>query len=490
MRVKIWLLLLAGWLGVWGALSTFGHGCAIAQTLDPVEPGQYTCPMDPDVVSDTPGRCPKCGMDLVPAERPDPKHQETTPNRSSKPTILPAPEHSHQGHADLPPGDQAKSQIYYCPMHPNYQSDKPGECPICHMTLVRMENAGGSKSAVSGYSVVNLSSDRRQLIGVRTGVVEKKPAFVNIRSAGIVEFNEKTISTVNLKLSGWVDELIVKAEGERVKKGSPLFFLYSPELLEAKKSYLLALDSKRAMSAHPGKDGFSFAEQTLKSTRDRLLLWDMTQEQLGELEKKKDADARTAILSKVNGVVTKRNIVEGSFAEVGTDLYQIADLSTVWVYAEIYASEIPLVKVGQQASIALASAPNEPLTAAVNYVSPYFAKETRTVRVRFELDNTKGKIKPGDYATVSLRVPLGTQLVVDDQAVMDTGDRQIAFADLGDGRLEPREVKVGTRSSGLATITRGLSEGEKVVTSANFLIDSESRIKAALIQGESGAHHH
>ena len=370
-----------------------------------------------------------------------------------------------------------RDTVYYCPMHPDYQSNRPGECPICHMTLVAAKDEKPAGSSVPGYTEVTLSPERRQLIGVKSETVERQAVVNGVRAAGIVQFNEKKLSVVSLKLNGWVVELGVKAVGEHVREGMPLLYLYSPELLEAEKSYLLALQARRSFS---GKDAAAFADQTLKSARDRLLLLDISVDHLRSLEGKKEPEPRTPIYSKVSGVVTKKNVVEGSYVQAGADLYEIADLSSVWIYALVHASDIGRIEPGQQAQVALASRPDEKFPAVVDYVYPWVEEQTRTVRVRLEVPNPGEQLRPGDYAVVTLEIPLGEQLVVDDQAVMNTGRRQLAFVDLGDGRFEPREVEVGVRTGGRAVILKGLEEGEKVVASANFLLDSESRLKAAL----------
>ena len=367
--------------------------------------------------------------------------------------------------------------VYYCPMHPEYKSNRPGECPICHMTLVPSKDEKPVGSSVPGYTEVTLSPERRQLIGVRSEAVERRSVVSSVRAAGIVQFNEKKISVVSLKLNGWAVELAVKAAGEHVREGTPLLYLYSPELLEAEKSYLLALQARRSFD---GKQAASFADQTLKSARDRLLLLDISADHLRSLEGKKEPAPRTAIHSKVNGVVTKKNVVEGAYIQAGADLYEIADLSSVWVSALVHVSDIDRIKPGQQAQVALASRPVEKFPAVVDYVYPWVEEQTRTVRVRFEVPNPGEQLRPGDYAVISLDIPAGEQLVVDNQAVMDTGRRQLVFVDLGDGRFEPREVEVGARTGGITMILAGLREGEKVVTSSNFLLDSESRLKAAL----------
>ncbi len=437
---------------------------------------------------------------LLPGSSPDAHHNKEqseheghqhAQHEQSPPAAVESSPHSNAEHLQPAAENSKAGSIYYCPMHPTYKSDRPGDCPICNMSLVPLENTDRpSASAVSGYSAVTIHPERRQLIGLRLGTVEKKEVFKNIRAAGRVEMSEEHLSTVNLKFSGWADELIVDATGDWVEIGSPLFMVYSPELLEAQKNYLVALHAQRAMPPGTPRETAAFAEQSVKSARERLRLWDISPEQLRELESRREPSPRMKVLSQVRGVVTKRNVVLGSYIQPGTDLYEIADLSVVWIYADIYVSEIAQIKVGQQAEITLTAYPERPFTAEVVYIYPYVNETTRTVRVRFAAQNREGQLRPGDFGTVMLRIPLGNQLVVDDQAVMVTGERQIAFVDQGSGKLEPREVTLGPHAGGLVVVLEGLHQGEQVVTSGNFLVDSESRLKAALSQGASGSHVH
>jgi Cu(I)/Ag(I) efflux system membrane fusion protein len=283
---------------------------------------------------------------------------------------------------------------------------------------------------------------------------------------------------------------MVKAVGDEVHKGAPLFVIYSPELLEAQRNYLFARETAAAAGENASAEMKALADESLRSARDRLLLWEIPQDQIKELDAGQPPRGLATIPAKTDGVVVSRNIVLGAYAEANRDLYALADLSTVWLQADIYEYETPLVKVGQEARMLLSSMPGESLAGTVSYIYPYLNEATRTVRVRLEVPNPQGTLKPGMYATVLISADLGEQLVVDDAAVLDTGVRQLAFVDLGEGRFEPRELTVGQRADGMVVILKGLAEGEKVVTSANFLIDSESQLKAALQMGAPGGEHH
>ncbi len=419
--------------------------------------------MNPPYIADQPGKSPM-GMDLVPVY--EDEQDAATPTAGA--------------------GIEAKSQdatTYFCPMHPSYTSSKPGDCPICNMQLVPAKSdEAPSASTVEGHAKITIDAGRRQMIGVRTGVVQRKAVVRNIRAVGRVEYDEKRLSSVNLKVGGWIEELFIKSSGEEVRRGDGLFSLYSPELVEAQRNYLLA-SKALAPAGSPASGSDEMLRTTLRSVRERLLLLDLSEEQIRELDSKQEVPRLTTIVSKFDGVVTKRNVVRGTSIEPGRELYELADLSIVWVLADVYEYELPLVHVGLEARVQLSSQPSEVYTGKVTFVYPYLNQETRTVRVRVEVANPERKLKPGMYATAFIAAELGERLVVDDQAVLETGTRQIVFVDLGDGHLEPRDVQVSEYADGQALIDSGLSEGERVVVSGNFLVDSESRLKAALLQG-------
>ncbi|MEW6073598.1 MAG: efflux RND transporter periplasmic adaptor subunit [Planctomycetota bacterium] len=408
--------------------------------------------------------------------------------------FAPAAGDEHADHQGAPPPEEAAPEgtIYYCPMHPEYTAKQPGDCPICNMRLVPMKTGqDATASAVEGRANVAISAERRQLIGVRTALAERRPVSREIRAVGVVEYDETRLAAVNLKVGGWVEELFVKSTGVEVQAGDPLFSLYSPELIEAQRNYLLARESIPEAEREPPAGPLAPAQRTVQSARDRLLLLDLSAEQIDALETQPEVPRLTTFHSKFDGVVTQRNVVQGAAVKAGTDLYDLADLSVVWVHADVYEYELPLVQVGMPARIQASSQPNETLTGQVIFVYPYLNAATRTARVRIAVPNETRLLKPGMYATVFLAADLGERLVVDDQAVLDTGARRIVFVDQGEGRLEPREVQVGQRSDGQIVIEDGLMAGERIVVSGNFLVDSESRLKAALLGGgrEPGAEH-
>lgn len=376
----------------------------------------------------------------------------------------------------------APSATYYCPMHPTYTSDRPGDCPICNMKLVPLlSGASTSESKVAGRAVIALDEPRRQLIGVRIGSVERQRVEQSLRAVGRVDYDERLRSAVNLKVGGWIEELFVESTGETVRRGDPLFALYSPELVEAQRNYLLAFASK-ARNAAPAS-GPSVAETTLRASRERLALLDQAPERIAELEASGEVPRTTIFYAKTGGIVLERNVLRGGRVEAGTDLYALADVSKVWILAEFYEYELPSVRVGQAAWIQLSSQPGEPIQGEVAYVYPYLDREARTAIVRIEVSNTEGRLKPGMFATVFVSADLGEQLVIDAEAVLETGERRLVFVDLGDGHLEPREVELGAQVGERRIVLGGLAEGERIVVSGNFLVDSESRLKSALANG-------
>lgn len=402
--------------------------------------------------------------------------------------------------ADNAPGTAAVSEgrsepkaaakpIYHCPMHPNYVADKMGTCPICNMDLVLIEagTTAATGAEPEGHASVVLNSERRQLIGVRTGTAQKKRLTKTVRAVGRVEYNQKAQSAVSLKFSGWAQDVNVRAVGDSVRKGDALFSIYSPEALEAQRNYLIAREGSLAMTEKSAAANRALGVDAARSARERLLLWDFTEDQIKQIETQGEPMKYVTVFSRTAGVVTARNIVPGKYIEAGKDLYEIVDLSTVWINADVYEYEIPLIAVGQEARVELSSLPGQALSGKVAYIYPYLNEQTRTASVRMESANPDGKLKPGMYATVAIDVDLGERLVVDDGAVVFTGTRSIVFVDKGDGLLEPRNVTVGESVDGVTIVRSGLTEGDKVVTSGNFLVDSESRLKSALKQGASSA---
>jgi membrane fusion protein, copper/silver efflux system len=326
---------------------------------------------------------------------------------------------------------------------------------------------------------IHLDAKQMQTIGVTYGEAERRPIEKVIRTVGRFDYDERKMAEVTLKVAGYVGDLFVDYTGKAVRKGDPLFTIYSPDLVSAQQEYLLALETRDKLKDSHVPEAAESAAAMVRASRERLRLWDLTDRQIRELEEAKKPKINQVIVSPISGVVTEKMAFKGHAVEPGMVLYKIADLSAVWVYADVYEYEVPLVKAGQEAKITLSYYPDKAFTARVDYVYPTLDPKTRTVKVRFELANSDGVLRPEMYGDVELRVPLGERLVVPANAILDAGRRQIVFVDGGNGRLVPRDVRIGYRLDDVTEVKEGLSAGERVVTSGNFLVDSESKLQGA-----------
>ncbi len=380
-------------------------------------------------------------------------------------------------------GDAAERKILYYvdPMHPEYKSNKPGTAPDCGMDLVPVYADGKQEmadhEAIPG--AIQITPEKQQLIGVQTSLVEFSDVQKTIRAVGQVAYAEPKQAFVTTKFEGYIEELFVDYTGKLVEKGQPLFTIYSPELVSTQEEYLLAIKTRRSMAQSASAEAAAGANTLLESAKRRLRLWDISDKQIEELERSGKITKTLTIYSPIRGYVVEKMAVRGLKVMPGMNLYQIADLSTVWVLADIYEYEIPFVKVGQEATVMLTYYAGEVFKGRVTYVYPSLSPETRTGKVRLEFPNPGQKLKPGMFANVNLQSEASKQLAVPEEAVMDSGVEQIVFVAHEGGYFEPRKVEIGPKVGDRFIILSGLKEGEKVVTSGNFLIDSESRLKSA-----------
>ncbi len=413
----------------------------------------YRSTMNPNEVSEKPGK-DSMGMEMVPFEI-----EETTPVVKKK-------------------------IMYRSTMNPKEVSDKPGKDSMgMEMEPFEVEEAEES-TAVSGRTLVRISPERQQTIGVKFEVVRSQPIHRLIRTVGRVDFVEPKVSLVNLKFDGWVEKLYADSTGKMVKKGESLLEIYSPDLVSAQQEYLLAAKASAGGIAD---------SSLLKSAQERLRLWDIREAQVAELARTGEIKKTLTIFSPRSGFVIEKNVLLGQKIMAGENLYKIADLSRVWVYGEIYEYELPFIQKNQEVQISLVYYPGESFTGKISYIYPYLNPETRTNRIRIEVDNPGFKLKPEMYANLTIHIMYESRLTIPVDAVLDSGERKIVFVDKGDGYLEPREVKVGVRGEDSLEIIEGVVLGERVATSANFLIDSESSLKAALkqmTQKPLEEHHH
>ena len=325
-----------------------------------------------------------------------------------------------------------------------------------------------------------VSPDKQQLLGVRTTTVEARPLSKTVRTVGTIKYDETKVTRVHSKIEGWVEKLYANYTGKFVQKGQPLFTMYSPDLLATQGEYLLALKSHERLSVSSIPEVRAGADGLVEASKQRLMLWDISDQQIRDLEQKREPQRTLTFYAPNSGFVIKKDINEGMKIMPDKELYTIADLSTVWVEADVYESEIPLVKVGQQATINLSYYPEETFKGRISYIYPYLDEKTRTVKVRLEFPNPALKLKPDMYVNAEIKIDSGKHLAVPEEAVLDTGLRKVIFIDKGNGRFEPKEIKLGSKLDGFYQVLSGVKEGEKIAASSVFLLDSESRLSEAM----------
>jgi RND family efflux transporter MFP subunit len=396
---------------------------------------KYHCPMHPTVVQDKKGSCPICGMDLVPVE-----NGKTSPAQ--------------------------KKTMYRSTMNVNEVSDKPGKDSM-GMDMVAFEVTEAAPTMVPGLATVAITPEARQRMGLKLGPVQKRTLAGVVRTSAKIVADETRLYRVSVKFEGWVDKLFVAVTGQAVKKGDPLLTVYSPDLVSAQEEYLLAAGN----------------ESLQKSARRRLQLWDVTDEQMNRLAKDGKAEKTLTIYAPADGVVLERMVLPGQKIMMNDPLMIIGDLSSVWADADLYQSDLPFVKEGMPVEI---TAGGKKFSGKVSFITPTVDPMTRTLKARLEIPNPDRLLKPEMYATATLNYELGEKLAVPTAAVIFTGTRVVAFRDVGDGHLAPVELKLGSRSGDYYELLDGLKEGDQVVVSANFLVDSESSMKAALEALSSG----
>lgn len=378
--------------------------------------------------------------------------------------------------------DECEPLFYRHPMNPAVTSKTPTKDEM-GMDYVPIYPEGCRKAPLEHAEpphTLTIPLERLQEIGVRFEIAQKRPLTRTIRTVGRVEIDERRLANVNSKIEGWVDKLYVSAVGDRVRQGQVLFTLYSPQLVATQQEYLTAWRSVQELENSPFPQLAQGAKALLEATRSRFLLWDIPKHHIEELERTGKVAKTLPIHAPNAGTVIERKVLAGMYVKPGDPLYTIADLSSVWVIADIYEYELPLIQVGQTADVTLSYDPKTHFQARLDFIYPTLDPNTRTAKVRFELENPKEKLKPDMYANVELQVPLGMRLAVPKDAVLETGERKIAFLHHGGGKLEWRKVVTGLRAEDWVEVTSGLTEGEHVVTSATFLIDSESQLKAAV----------
>lgn len=346
------------------------------------------------------------------------------------------------------------------------------------------------QAAAEEAPTIEISPEKQQLIGVRTVQATVQPLQKIIRTVGLIEYDQTRVTTVNTKVEGWIEKLYVNFTGAYIKKGQQLADLYSPELWATQQEFINVVRFAKAANARssgaapvvPGAPDYHTmlgkdADVLLDATRQRLRLWDISDAQIKKIEESERPIRTLTIYSPASGYVLQKQAVQGMKVMPGEKLFDVADLSTVWINADIYEYELPLIKVGDPATVQLSYFPGREFRSRIDYIYPTLTGETRTARVRFSIPNQGGLLKPQMFTNVDLKINLGRKLAVPEDAVIDTGVRQIVYIDKGEGYFEPREVTTGVRADKFVEITNGLKAGDKIASSANFLIDSEAKLK-------------
>ncbi len=421
---------------------------------EPTEGGLWTCSMHPEVLQDKPGYCPICQMAL-------------TPVRGSGAPVKPT-------------DAERKIKYWRAPMDPTYISDKPGKSPM-GMDLIpvyedEVENVPG---------MVRIDPQFVQTIGVTSEPARTTDIPMTIRTVGYLTYNDQQIQVVTPKYEGWIEKSHVNYVGEPVAKGQPLFEIYSPQLVTTQREYLEAVDYVERLSGADYPEIVERAKSLLAATRERLGYWDISEEQVHSLEKNRKVRRTLTVTSEVSGLVVSKmeQGLEGMYVKPGMNLLKIVDLSTIWLEAEVFEDQLPWLDAGRTARIEFPSQPGRGVTGRVRYVFPSFNEKTRALKLSIELPNPGQKLRAGMYANVTFEVPSARGVVsVPQSAVLHTGLRDLVVVDLGDGTFQVREVAVGVSGEGVTEIRSGVREGERVVVSSQFLIDSESNLRDAVRQ--------
>jgi RND family efflux transporter MFP subunit len=457
MKAKMIVILLTGILI--GAAVMYFIAPMVRTSGNEIQGGEeqlYSCGMHPEVISDKPGNCPICGMKLTPIKS------------------------TAQDTGQVQTGESAKERkiLYWrAPMDPSEIYDKPGKSKM-GMDLIPVyegEEAGGAGS-------ITIDGALQQNMNLRVAKVERRDISNVIRAYGKVTYAEDKEYSVNTKISGWIEKLYVNTTGQKVRKGQPLLEIYSPELVSTQEEYLIALKNYEKLASSPQESVRDNAKKMLTLVRDRLEYWDISKAEIDKIEKTGQSRRTILLNSQVTGVVTNKAVVEGDKVGPGMDLFRIADLNTIWVEASVYESELSLIEVGQKAQLELDHLVGQKLEGHVDFIYPYLDQKSRANNVRLIFDNPDLLLKPDMYATVGISSHAASDsLAIPSEAIIHSGKRKIVFVTKGDGKFEPREVKIGAESDdGYVQIISGLFDHEEVVVSGQFLLDSESRTREAI----------
>ena len=431
-------------------VSNLHHGNFVLSNADAAEEIYYTCPMHPTIVQENPGSCPICGMDLVKEK---------------------AAGSDHDGHTHASAEEIAGQTLFTCGMHPNVIQEEPGTCPICGMDLTAMEKPAASEGKnKTAKGVVLVDPVMVQNMGVRVAEVKRVPIFRHVRTIGEVDVAENEISVVNLRFSGWVEKIWVDSTGEKIKKGQWLFSIYSPELVSAQKEYLLSYNTTGATS------------ELTKSAAERLRLWNISDSVLNKIISQQNVSRNHIITAPESGYVLRKNVVAGARVKAGADLYRIGNLDRIWVTAEVYEYDAPWIKLKQPAKMELSFQQGRQYDGQVAYIYPTLNRKSRTLKVRLEFENPAVLLKPGMFATIRIEAQRKDNvLAIPTEAIIHSGQRNLVFVSSEIGKYQPREIVTGlVGDNHLTEVLSGLEESETVVTSGQFLLDSESQLQEAV----------
>jgi Cu(I)/Ag(I) efflux system membrane fusion protein len=428
--------------------AAFGGGLWYGRRQNPstaAKPGErkilyWIDPMHPAYKSDKPGIAPDCGMKLEPV------------------------------YADGTALAERPVLYYYDPADPKYHADNPGLNPETGNELkpFRVGDAPGS---------VQVSSEKQQSIGVKYGIVTRGVGAQTLRAVGKVELDERLVSHVHSRTDGWIEDVYADFTGRYVKAGETLLTIYSPELVATQQEFLLALKARRMMRSSSVAGTISDTDSMVDAARQRLKHWELADDQIDELERTGKVNGTIPLAAHHSGYIVDRKAFPHQKVTADMDLYMLADLSIIWVVADVYESDASQIQVGQWATVNLAYEPGRTLRAKVTYILPQVDPQTRTLKVRLEAPNPKAALKPDMFVDVNFDVRQGSALLVPSEAVLDSGLKKTVFVAAAEGVFEPRTVEIGRRMGSSVEIVKGLKEGEKIVTSGNFLLDSESRLK-------------
>jgi len=433
------------------------------------EPQLWTCGMHPNVIQDEPGTCPICQMELVPL-RPEP----------------------------TPASAESDVMVWTCPMHDVISEPEAGECPICGMDLVPVKAADahakhGGPAAAGDGPVVTIDQSVVQKMNVRTAAVERRDLKRQIATVGNLDYDEERMVSVTTRYSGFIEKVFVNYVGQPVRRGDPLFEVYSPELVQTQRELIAAVSyANRFDQASP--DVRDRAEALVDAARTRLEYWEIPADRVAEIETTGKIHRTLTVFSPSDGVVMQRmHGLDGMMIRPGMELLHIVNLGSLWLRAEVYEHQLPWLDIGSPAEVTFDFMPGEAFSGRVRFIEPEVSPETRTVTLTLEVPNPSGKLRVGMFATVNFE-PAETPnaLTIPSQAVIRSGTRNIAVVDLGDGRFAPRELVLGAEADGYVEVVDGLVDGDRIVVSAQFLIDSESNLRAAIgsLLASRGGHQH